>query len=306
MTSLLSPRTIVSSCSGCRDQSSRKIEQLTGIYMSDGIIMSNSNFLSANGRERKNKKRPPPISLSVPVNVLGNMYSTISHKDGIWTPQTPQTPPLVPCMKQLCKEVHDYLTTTPTFSQPKHHPDHIWPPNIAATTMSSAELPAELAANPSASIAELPGSEPQRKQQPTEELHELDASSPTSTGTCVKVNKPESTPSDTPELSPDSIPESDMERWGFVPSSSTGGEPGKNGKLLSMMNIEELLDVFSELSTKEVIDYWRPAVSNECYVMRKFIKKLQRELAGHPNVRFDSSTMHLMLHFITPSLHSSN
>ncbi|KAK2763816.1 hypothetical protein FQN54_009434 [Arachnomyces sp. PD_36] len=151
--------------------------------------------------------------------------------------------------------------------------------------MSSAELPAELPANPSAAIAELPGSEPsQQKQQRTKEIHELDASSPTSTKTCVKLGKPENTPLQTPGLTPDSAPGPDMDRWGFPLRSSTGGEPKKNGKLLSMMSINELLAIHSELSPQEINDYWRPAITKECNIIQNVLKNLQREAANYPHI----------------------
>lgn len=280
MSSVLPPTQMARSCNGCLNQSSRKIEQLTGMYMSDDSQKSNSTFLGMTGRKRKNKKRPPPISISagsVKDFMAGNTFNSRSFHDGYWTPPTPQTPPQVPCMKQLCKEVHDYLIATPTLSQPKHHPDHIWPPRIKSSIMSSAELPAELPTNPSAEIAELPGSEP--SQQHAEQLHELDASSPSSTSTCVKIEKPDITPSDTPELSPSSTTGSTMEAafWAFPSRPTKSVEPVKNGKLLSLLKIDELLDVFPELSPLEIEEHWRPLVARECNIMKETLKEYHRQ-----------------------------
>lgn len=248
--------------------------------MNHGCNKSNSNFLGMSGRKRKNKKRPPPISISTrsaDALIAGNTFNSRAGHDGYWTPPTPQASPPVPCMKQLCKEVHDYLIATPTFSQQKNYPEHIWPPRITSSIMSSDELPAELPANLSAELAELPGSQPPQQHTHTEQLHELDASSP-SNPTCLKIEKRDSTPLEetpetTPELSPSSATTGSEMEAPFCQSSSSSSsqssEPVRNGKQLSVMNIGELLEVYHDLSSTEIDEYWLPLVAKECAVMKE-------------------------------------
>ena len=244
-----------------------------------------SGFLKMNGRKKKktkNQKRPPPISISVgSVNVImaGNTFNPRAVCDGSWTPPIPQTPPLAPCMKQLCREVHDYLTATPTHSQKHqhhhHHPSHIWPPLMSPLMSSTMSSHTELPAVPSTQIAELPGSEP---SQHTQSLFKLDSEqdSDFSTACTVIALSQDSSLESLPELSPSTSSDSEMEKTRTFPfSTPKAKEPVKNGKLLSYMDVDELLDILPDLTSAEIKEFWLPLIAKEVYILKQTVKGYQ-------------------------------